>query len=671
MPQRRASRGSWPAVFDCAFLPDPHNFMSDRPLPSARRAARTDAGHQSQFRLLRLRRFAPFFWTQFLGAMNDNVFKIGFTSLVTYQAARFSGVNADTAAFLISAIFILPFVLFSATSGQIADKYDKAMLTRFVKTFEIGVMLVGGAGFWLHSAPLLYLCTFLMGMHSTLFGPVKYAYLPQHLEKDELVGGNGLVEMGTFVAILLGTIAGGAAAGVAQHGEAMLACGCIAIALIGRVVSGFVPASRPAQPCLEINWNPVSETWRNLKLAKESRTVFLSLLGISWLWFVGATFLSSFFRFAKDVLFADPDVVTVLLATFSIGIGIGSLLCERLSKRRIEVGLVPLGSIGLSVFAIDLFFASHALPPASHLLSVAEFMVLPAHWRVLADLFLLAMFGGFYSVPLYALIQSRSQPSHRARIIAANNILNSLFMIVSALMAVALTSAGVGIPGLFLVTALLNVLVAVYIYSLVPEFLLRFVAWLLVHTFYRIRLVHAERIPHEGAAVLVCNHVSYVDALVIMAESPRPIRFVMDHRIFRTPFVGWLFRHAKAIPIAPGHEDAALLDRAYAACAQALEAGELVCIFPEGKLTRTGDMNPFRHGITEILRRAPAPVLPMALRGLWGSVFSRADRAGWPRPLHKGLMSRLTLAVGEPLEPSQATPEGLQQIVTELRGARK
>ncbi|MEM5435457.1 MFS transporter [Paraburkholderia diazotrophica] len=645
--------------------------MSDRPLSTAQRARRSAREHGSQFRLLRERRFAPFFWTQFLGAMNDNVFKIGFTSLVTYQAARFSGVNADTAAFLISAIFILPFVLFSATSGQVADKYDKAMLTRFVKTFEIGVMLVGGAGFWLHDALLLYLCTFLMGVHSTVFGPVKYAYLPQHLDKSELVGGNGMVEMGTFVAILLGTIAGGAAAGSQVHGAAILAFGCVAIALIGRVASGFVPQSAPSQPDLRINWNPISETCRNLKLARENRTVFLSLLGISWLWFVGATFLSSFFRFAKDVLSANPDVVTVLLATFSIGIGTGSLLCERLSKKRIEIGLVPLGSIGISVFAIDLFFASHALPKAAHLLTVAEFMSLPAHWRVLADLFLLAMFGGFYSVPLYALIQSRSQPSHRARIIAANNILNSLFMIVSSLMAVALTSAGVGIPGLFLVTALLNVIVAVYIYSLVPEFLLRFIAWLLVHTFYRIRLVHAERIPEEGAAVLVCNHVSYVDAIVIMAESPRPIRFVMDHRIFRTPFAGWLFRHAKAIPIAPAHEDGEMLKRAYDACAEALDDGDLVCIFPEGKLTSTGDMNPFRHGVSEILRRAPAPVVPMALRGLWGSVWSRSADARFPRPIHKGVMSRLTLAVGEPLEPAQATPEVLQQIVSELRGARK
>jgi 1-acyl-sn-glycerol-3-phosphate acyltransferase len=645
--------------------------MSDRPIPAARRATRTSDAHESQFRLLSERRFAPFFWTQFLGAMNDNVFKIGFTSLVTYQTARFSGVDAKTAAFLISAIFILPFVLLSATSGQIADKYDKAMLTRLVKTFEIAVMLIGGTGFWLHSAPLLYLCTFLMGVHSTVFGPVKYSYLPQHLAKTELVGGNGMVEMGTFVAILIGTIIGGEAAGFVEHGALVLACACVGIALVGRVVSMFVPATPAPQPDLQINWNPVSETWRNLKIAHENRTVFLSLLGISWLWFVGATFLSSFFNFAKDVLSANPDVVTVLLGTFSIGIGLGSLMCERLSKRRIEIGLVPLGSIGMSVFAIDLFFASHALPPAAHLLSVGEFLTMPANWRVLADLFLLAVFGGLYSVPLYALIQSRSQPSHRARIIAANNILNSLFMIVSALMAMALTTAGVSIPGLFLVTALLNIVVATYIYSLVPEFLLRFIAWVLVHTFYRIRLVHAERIPEEGAAVLVCNHVSYVDAIVIMAESPRPIRFVMDHHIFRSPFAGWVFRHAKAIPIAPSHEDPEMLTRAYEACAQALAEGDLVCIFPEGKLTRTGDLNPFRHGVTEIIRRTPAPVVPMALRGLWGSVFSRGAETRWPRPVQKGVMSRLTLAVGEPLDPSQVTPEGLQQIVTELRGARK
>jgi 1-acyl-sn-glycerol-3-phosphate acyltransferase len=646
--------------------------MSDNPLRAQSRASRrAHAEGEGQFRLLRERRFAPFFWTQFLGAMNDNVFKVGFTSLVTFQAARFSGVDPKTAAFLISAIFIVPFVLFSATSGQIADKYDKAVLARLVKSFEIFLMLIGGAGFLWHSAPLLYACTFLMGVHSTVFGPVKYAYLPQHLDSHELVGGNGLVEMGTFVAILIGTIIGGAAAGALEHGAMLLAVACIAFAIIGRVASTFVPKSEASQPDLRINWNPFSETWRNLKLAKTDRTVFLSLLGISWLWFVGATFLTSFFNFAKDVLSADPDVVTILLATFSIGIGTGSLLCERLSKRRVEIGLVPLGSIGISVFAIDLFFASHTIAPASHLLGVSEFLLALPHWRILADLFLLAMFGGFYSVPLYALIQARSQPTHRARIIAANNILNSFFMIVSALMALALTSFGVGIPGLFLTTALLNVVVAVYIYSLVPEFLLRFIAWILVHTFYRIRLVDAQRIPPQGAAVLVCNHVSFVDALVIMAESPRPIRFVMDHRIFATPFIGWMFKHVRAIPIAPAHEDPRMLERAYAESARALEDGDLVCIFPEGKLTRTGDINPFRHGVSEILRRHPAPVVPMALRGLWGSVFSRHEDAQWPRPVKRGAMTRLTLAVGEPIAPEDATPERLQQVVSALRGARR
>ncbi|KWK28270.1 glycerol acyltransferase [Burkholderia stagnalis] len=644
--------------------------MSDHTSVSSERRNERRA-HASQFDLLRERRFAPFFTTQFLGALNDNVFKIGFTSLVTYHTARFSGVDAKTAAFLISAIFILPFVLFSATSGQIADKYDKARLTRFVKSFEIVLMLVGAAGFVTHTAALLYLCTFMMGMHSTLFGPVKYSYLPQHLGEHELVGGNGLVEMGTFIAILIGTLIGGAAAGISGRGELVLAVSCVVIACAGRLAAQRVPTTPAPQPDLVINWNPVSETWRNLGLARQNRTVFLSLLGISWLWFVGATFLTSFFNFAKDVLSASPDVVTILLATFSVGIGIGSLLCERLSQRRVEIGLVPLGSIGISVFAIELYFASHALPAPGHLLSVGEFLAGARHWRILADLFLLAMFGGFYSVPLYALIQSRSAPTHRARIIAANNILNALFMIVSAVMAMALTKAGVGIPGIFLVTALLNVAVATYIYLLVPEFLLRFVAWVLVHTFYRIRLVHAERIPEEGPAVLVCNHVSYVDALVLAAASPRPIRFVMDHRIFRTRFASWVFRHAKAIPIASRHEDPELLARAYDACEAALKDGELVCIFPEGKLTKTGDINTFHHGVTEILQRTSAPVIPMALRGLWGSVFSRHSDARWPRPVKRGVMSRLTLAVGDAMPASVATPETLQAAVAELRGARK
>ena len=548
---------------------------------------------QSQFRLLGVRRFAPFFWTQFLGAMNDNVFKVAFTSLVTYHAALFDGVDPHSAAFLISAIFIAPFVLFSATSGQIADKIEKSRLIRLVKSLEIVIMLLGLAGFYLHSAPLLYTGTFLMGLHSTLFGPVKFAYLPQHLNQAELVGGNGLVEMGTFVAILLGTLLGGEMAGLTGAdgtvvGPLYVGIVCVVIAVAGRTVSQGVPVSPAPQPDLRINWNPFTETWRNLMLARQSRVVFLSLLGISWLWFLGATFLTSFFTFAKDVLGGDQNVVTLLLAVFSVGIGIGSLLCERLSGRHVEIGLVPFGSIGMTVFAVDLYFATHGEVTGATLSGVGGFLAQPGHWRVLVDLFCVAMFGGFYSVPLYALIQSRSAPTHRARIIAANNILNSFFMIGASLLGVFMTQAGYSIPQLFLVVGLLNAVVAAYIYTLVPEFLLRFIAWLLVHTIYRLRRVNAERIPEEGAAVLVCNHVSFADAVVLMAASPRPVRFVMDHNIFKVPGLSWFFRQAKAIPIAPARENPELLARAYDAVAAALADGELVCIFPEGKITATG-----------------------------------------------------------------------------------
>ncbi len=622
----------------------------------------------SQYRLLGERRFAPFFWTQFLGAMNDNVFKIGFTSLLTYQAALFGGGDPKSAAFLISAIFILPFVLFSATAGQAADKYDQDFMIRLVKTFEIAVMVVGAFGFYLHSVALLYFCALCMGFHSTVFGPVKYAYLPRHLARAELVGGNGMVEMGTFVAILVGTILGGGAAASGAYGAPLLAGMCCAFAVLGRLCAARVPASPALQPGLKLNWNPFSETWRNLRLARNDHVVFLALLGISWLWFVGATYLTSFFSFARLVLCGNADVVTLLLATFSLGIGAGSLLCERLSGHRIEIGLVPFGSIGMSVFGIDLYWSSHAATALPQLQGVAAFLARPWHWRVLADLFLLAMFGGFYSVPLYALIQARSVPTHRARIIAANNILNAAFMIVSAVMALALSAIGFTIPDLFLTTSLLNVLVAAYIYTRVPEFLLRFVTWLLLQTVYRIRARGLDHIPEQGACVLVCNHVSFVDALVLSAMVPRPVRFVMDHRIYRAPMLRWLFRIARAIPIAPAHENSQVLEQAYVQIARALADGDIVCVFPEGQLTADGEVGPFKSGIRRIVAQTPVPVVPMALRGLWGSFFSRHNGEALRRPFKRGLLNRLEVVAAPALDPVTLDPEALRQTVAQLRG---
>jgi len=625
---------------------------------------------KSQFQLLSERRFAPLFWTQFLGAANDNLFKFAFTLLATYHAAEWGGVDAGTVGFVIGAIFIAPFLIFSATSGQLADKIEKSRLIRFVKDFEIAVMVIATAGFVTQSAALLYACVFLMGLHSTLFGPVKYAYLPQHLADSELTGGNGLVEMGTFVAILLGTMAGGVLEKSGAQGAHYVAFACVGLAILGRIVAQFIAHSPAPEAALAINWNPFSETWRNLRIAARDRAVFHSLLGISWLWFFGSIFLTSFTPFAREVLGGDENVVTLLLAVFSIGIGLGALACERLSGRKVEIGLVPFGSIGMTVFAVDLWLATRAMHP-SHLREVGEFVRDASSWRVMADLFLLAMFGGFFSVPLYALIQSRAETSHKARIIAANNILNALFMIVAALMATALLRAGLTLPQLFLVVGLMNAAVAAYIYLLVPEFLMRFLCWLLVHSVYRLRKSGLENIPEHGAAVLVSNHVSFVDPLVILAASPRPVRFVMDHRIFQTPVLSFIFRTGKAIPIAPAKEDEKLLDEAYDRIAEALEHGELVAIFPEGRITDTGELYPFKGGIRRIVERTPVPVIPLALKGLWGSFFSRRDGAAMTKPFRRGFFSPIALEAGPAVAPAFATPESLQATVQSMRGEWK
>jgi len=626
--------------------------------------------HPNQFALLRQRRFAPFFWTQFCGAANDNLFKFAFTVMVTYQL-QVSWLPASLAGLVIGALFILPYVLFSATSGQLADKWDKTRLIRLVKSLEIAIMLIAAWGFVSGLVPVLLLCTFLMGLHSTLFGPVKFAYMPQVLSERELTGGNGMVEMGTFVAILLGQVAGGLLVAVPAVGHAEVAVACVLLALLGRGVAQAIPATPATDPGLKINWNPVSETWRNLRLARENVVVFRSLLGISWMWFFGAVFLSQFPSFAKEVLHGDEKVASLLLVVFSVGIGIGSLLCEVLSRRHVEIGLVPLGAIGMSVFAIDLYFASRGLPPAEQM-GLAAFVAQPAHWHVMADLLLLSLFAGLYSVPMYALIQMRSQPTHRARIIAANNILNALFMIGSSVIAGALLGAGFSIPQVFLFVGLANAVVAGYIFLLVPEYLLRFVAWVMSRFVYRFKVRGDEHLPVAGAAVLACNHVSFVDAVLLMAASPRPIYFLMDHRIFRAPLLGTLFRLAKAIPIAPQKEDPAAYEAAFERAAQVLREGDLLAIFPEGGITRDGQLQPFKGGIVKILQRAQAdglsvPVVPLALTHLWGSFFSRIEQGdAMVRPFRRGLFNRVGLEVGAPMAPAGLSPESLREQVAAL-----
>jgi len=623
-----------------------------------------------QFGLLKQKRFAPLFGTQFLGAFNDNLYKNALVVLLTFQAAQWTTITVELLGNLAAGLFILPFFLFSATAGQLADKYDKAWLARLSKVLEIVIMGVAAAGFWLHSLSWLLAALFLLGLQSTLFGPVKYAILPQHLHEDELVGGNALIEAGTFVSILIGTLAGGLLAGAVAQ-PVWIAVGGLAVAVLGYWYSRGIPDAPPPEPDLAVNWNPLTETWRSIRFASGNRTVFLSILGISWFWLYGALFLAQFPAYTKNVLGGGETMVTLLLAIFTVGIGLGSLLCERMSGKHVEIGLVPFGSIGLTLFGLDLYFASPVGLVGTTAHELTALLSIPAIWRVLFDLLMLGVFGGFFIVPLYALVQTRSEASHRARIIAANNILNALFMVVGALGAAAALGAGLSIPALFGIAALLNAAVAVYIYGLVPEFLLRFVAWLLVKAVYRLRSEGVEHIPLAGPAVLVANHVSFADAVILMGASPRPVRFVMDYRIFRTPLLGFVFRHCGAIPIASAKDNPALMEKAFAEVSTALANGELIGIFPEGGITLDGELQPFRPGIARILAANPVPVVPMALSGLWGSYFSRIDGKAMKTPFRRGMFSRIGLRVGAPLAPEAATLPVLHERVLTLRGAVK
>ena len=430
----------------------------------------------NQFALLRQRRFGPFFWTQFCGAANDNLFKFAFTVMVTYQLSV-SWLPVSLAGLVIGALFILPYLLFSATSGQLAEKYAHTVIMRWVKNCEIGIMALAAMGFMTQQAAVLLLCTFLMGLHSTVFGPVKYSYLPRVLNEKELTGGNGMTEMGTFVAILLGNVAGGLLVAIPEVGHITVSVACVAAAVLGRWMSGRIPVLTPTHPEQVINWNPITETLHNLGLARANPKVFRTLLGISWMWFFGAVFLSQFPSFAKEVLHGDAQVASLLLVLFSVGIGAGSLLCEVLSRGRVEIGLSPLGAIGMTLFAVDLYIASTALP-ASELMDIQTFVSQSVHWRLMADLLLLSLFTGIYSVPMYALIQIDSKATEVARIIAANNIINALFMIASALIAGAMLNAGMTIPDIFLWTGVANAVVTLFIFMAEPSYLRRFAAWL-------------------------------------------------------------------------------------------------------------------------------------------------------------------------------------------------
>ena len=429
----------------------------------------------NQFSLLRQRRFAPFFGAQFLGAFNDNLFKTALVTVITFDALHWTTINAGLLNNLIAGLFILPFLLLSATAGQIADKFDKATLMRVVKLMEIAIMAIAAVGWFTHSLWLLVAAVVGMGVHSTLFGPVKHAYLPQHLQQSELVGGNGMVQMGTFVGILTGQLSGAAMVSFSGSGFGWIAGAGIAIAVLGWLFTLAVPASAPADPALVVSRNPFAEMMRNLRFSAGNRDVFIAMLANSWFWFYGAMLLAQFPVFSRDVLHGAPEIFAILLTAFSLGIGAGSLWCERLSGRQIQLGLVPLGALGLTVFGIDLYWASTGPMPS---LLIAKQLIVGDQFRVLADCFLLGLSGGIYVVPLFALIQTRAERSHLSRTIGGMNILNALFMVLAALIAMGLLASGLSVPEIFLFTALLNLVMLLLLCFLRREYPRALLSWL-------------------------------------------------------------------------------------------------------------------------------------------------------------------------------------------------
>ncbi|SMY35672.1 Lysophospholipid transporter LplT [Photobacterium malacitanum] len=619
-----------------------------------------------QSNLLTKRRFLPYFLTQALGAFNDNVYKNILLIFIAYASAHTLPLSADLLINLAAGLFILPFFLFSASAGILADIYDKAKIMRIVKLAEVIIMCCAAVAFIYQSYLTLLFLLFLMGTQSAFFGPAKYALLPQHLKKNELVSGNALVETGTFLAILLGTIIAGVIAN-SDNGRYIAAISVIIFALLGYLTSLAIPAAPPSQQHVKFQWRPWQQTRHTMKIAQQDKIIFQCIIGISWFWFLGACYLTQFPNFARTSLGGQASSVSFLLTLFSIGIAVGSMLCDRLSQHRVDPGIVPIGCFGISLFGFGLYAMTPSVIPATD--GIIAFISQPSLWPVFISLLLLGVAGGIFIVPLYTLMQQRAKEDQRAQIIAANNIWNAVFMVISAIAAiVCLSLLQLSIPQFFLLLAGLNSLVLLYIYFQAPDFFWRFVVWVVTHTMYRVHHQNLNNLPQQGGTLLVCNHVSYMDALLLAGACPRPIRFLMDKDIYNLPIVNTFCRACKAIPV--DANDRKSVRTAFAQVATYLENGDIVCVFPEGHLTQDGEIAPFMRGIDLIIKRSTVQVIPVALQGLWGSYFSREGGHAllkWP----KRCWSKVTIVAGECV-PSQATDSQLlRQQVIALRGDKR
>ena len=611
--------------------------------------------------------------TQFLGAFNDNLYKAGLVALFTFTVLV-SENHEDIYVIVAQGLLSLPFFLFSATAGTLADYFEKSRLITYVKFGELVIAFLIALTFWSRQPMFMLGVLFLLGTQSAFFGPLKFSILPQHLDNTEIVGGNGVVEMGTFVAILLGTIIGTQLVGTEQERDVSyvmpiaLTVVIVAVAVVGLVSSFFIPKARShldTKPC----WNPIKVTGHLLKIASERRSVMRSILGVAWFWSLGAVYLAQFPNLTEDYLYGTKNVFTLLLSVITISIALGSLTCEKLSRKHVEMGLVPIGAFFISVIGIELFFALNSIPESSPR-TVFEFLQTPSSYRVLLEMICIGFFMGIYVVPLQTLIQVRTPVDRRARVVAANNVMNALLVVCSALWSLLwLQVFRWDIPSLFLFMSIFNAVVSVYIFLQVPEFTMRFVVWMISHSLYRVNHDGIDLVPEKGSAIIVCNHVSYIDALVLAGAVRRPMRFVMAKDVYDMPFLNYLFRACRTIPIAPKSVDMDTYKKAFADIEQALEEGDLLCIFPEGRLTPDGEVGEFKSGLMKVLETNPVPVIPAALKGLWGSKFTHQGDGLFKGSLQ--LRSKLGVAVSTPIDGTDVEMSVLKTEVQRLRGAHR
>lgn len=609
------------------------------------------------------KKFFPLFWTQFFGALNDNFFKNALVMFITYKSVVLWGLGSASLVAMAGGVFILPFFIFSATAGQIADKFDKSDVIRNVKKLELIIMLVAGFGFYLDNYYILMVVLFLMGTQSAFFGPCKYGVIPELVGEDDLVSANAVVASGSFVAILIGTTLGGIATGL-EDAAHFVSLGVIVFALVGIYASRKHVKVEARDPKIKIDYSLFKPTWDILKITRKNKKVFYAVMGISWFWFLGAAILSLLPGLCKEIFGGNETVSTAFLAMFTIGMGFGAFFCEKLSGKKVEMGIVPWASLWMSIFMIDLFYVGYtwSAGTSESLISIQEFVTQNNSIRALFDLFMISSFGGMFIIPQLAYIQKFSKRDEVARTIAGNNIWNAIFMVTAAGILMKLHSLDFTIPQIFCIFAITNFFFAIFIFFKHSKDTWRFNCWFLTHLLYDLKEVGVEKIPEEGAVILCCNHISFVDWLMVMSVSPRPVRFIIDHAFYYVKTGPFWFKQADLVPIATRRESPEILEKAYKTISDRLDNGHILGLFPEGFISRNGQMRRFQPGLNKIISNNPVPIIPIALEGLWGSFFSFHGKG----PL-KGRISfrrrKVKITVMDPINPQDLDMHDLEDKI--------